>query len=247
MGALMVDLEEEDDWSVQDTQEDEDNDSNSIAAESALDRLACALGGKTMLPHILGNIPTMMANPEWKYRHAALMAISACGEGCHKQMEQMLDKIVDAALPFLQDPHPRVRYAACNAMGQISTDFGPIFQKKFHDKVVPGLLLVMDDYANPRVQAHAGAALVNFSEDCPKVILVPYLEPIISKLEQVLQSRFKELLEKGTKLVLEQIVTTLASVADTAEEKFIQYYDRFMPCLKYIMEHAIQPELRMLR
>ena len=31
--------------------------------------------------------------------------------------------------------HPRVRYAACNAMGQISTDFGPVFQKKFHDKV----------------------------------------------------------------------------------------------------------------
>ena len=35
-----------------------------------------------------------------------------------------------------------------------------------------------------------------------------------------------QLLEKGTKLVLEQTVTTLASVADTAEEKFIQYYDR---------------------
>ena len=32
------------------------------------------------------------------------MAISACGEGCHKQMEGMLDKIVDAILPFLQDP-----------------------------------------------------------------------------------------------------------------------------------------------
>jgi hypothetical protein len=27
-------------------------------------------------------------------------------------------------------------------------------------------------------------------------------------------------------LVLEQIVTTIASVADTAEEKFVAYYDR---------------------
>ena len=34
-------------------------------------------------------------------------------------------------------------------------------------------------------------------------------------------------MEKGTKLVLEQAVTTLASVADCAEEKFIQYYDRY--------------------
>ena len=68
----------------------------------------------------------------------------------------------------------------------MSTDFAPLFEKKFHDKVVPGncfnifffvksnylftffilpgLLHLMDDNANPRVQAHAGAALVNFSE-----------------------------------------------------------------------------------
>ena len=54
-------------------------------------------------------------------------------------------------------------------------------------------------------------------------------------------------MKKGCKLVLEQIVTTLASVADTAEEKFIQYYDRFMPCLKYIVQNADRPELRLLR
>ena len=33
-------------------------------------------------------------------------------------------------------------------------------------------------------------------------------------------------MEKGNKLVLEQIIVTLASVADTAEEKFTDYYDR---------------------
>jgi hypothetical protein len=31
--------------------------------------------------------------------------------------------------------HPRVRYAACNAVGQMATDFAPGFQKKFHEKV----------------------------------------------------------------------------------------------------------------
>jgi len=50
----------------------------------------------------------------------------------------------------------------------------------------------MDDYANPRVQAHAGAALVNFSEDCPKNILAQYLDLIITKLEQVLMAKVKE-------------------------------------------------------
>ena len=93
----------------------------------------------------------------------------------------------------------------------------------------------MTDSGNPRVQAHSGAALVNFSEDCPKNILLPYLPDIMTRLKEVLEAKFNELVAKGNKLVLEQIVTTIASVADTAEEKFVEHYDKFMPCLKYMI------------
>lgn len=51
---------------------------------------------------------------------------------------------------------------------------------------------MLDDNNNPRVQAHGAAALVNFSEECPKVILSQYLDVIILKLEEVLNSKFKE-------------------------------------------------------
>ena len=43
-----------------------------------------------------------------------------------------------------------------------------------------------------------------------------------------LQSKLDELVQKGNKLVLEQIITTIASVADTAEDSFIQHYDRYI-------------------
>ena len=92
---------------------------------------------------------------------------------------------MDGVMNYISDPHPRVRYACCNAIGQMSTDFAPVFEKKFHAKVIPGLLLLMQDSANPRVQAHSGAALVNFSEDCPKNILLPYLPEIMGRLEEV--------------------------------------------------------------
>ncbi|XP_063224188.1 importin-5 [Bacillus rossius redtenbacheri] len=244
---MMTDIEDDPDWSVSDELVDDDNDSNAVVAESALDRLACGLGGKTMIPHIERNIPAMLGSTDWKMRHAALMALSAVGEGCHKQMESMLPQIMEGVLNFLQDQHPRVRYAACNAIGQMSTDFAPLFEKKFHAKVVPGLLMLLDDNENPRVQAHAGAALVNFSEDCPKSILTQYLNNIMAKLEAVLSAKFKELVEKGTKLVLEQVVTTIASVADTSEEQFVAYYDRLMPCLKYIIMNANTDDLKLLR
>ncbi|EEB10904.1 Importin beta-3, putative [Pediculus humanus corporis] len=244
---MLTQLEDDENWSMSDEIIEDDSDSPNIIAESALDRLACGLGGKTVLPVIVENIPGMLSNSDWKYRHAALMAISAIGEGCHKQMEAMLPQIMDALLNFLQDPHPRVRYAACNAVGQMSADFAPDFEKKFHDKIIPGLLHVLDDDQNPRTQAHAGAALVNFSEECPKNILIQYLNPIMLKLEAILSAKFKELVEKGTKLVLEQVVTTIASVADTVEEQFTTYYDRLMPCLKCIIQNANKDDLKLLR
>lgn len=247
MLTMMVDLENDDNWSNSDELEDDDFDSNAVAGESALDRVACGLGGKVVLPLIKEHIMQMLQNSDWKYRHAGLMALSAIGEGCHQQMEGILQEIVNFVLLFLQDPHPRVRYAACNAIGQMATDFAPTFQRKFHDKVISALLQTMEDQANPRVQAHAAAALINFTEDCPKSLLLPYLDNLVNHLHVIMVAKLQELIQKGTKLVLEQVVTSIASVADTAEEKFVPYYDLFMPSLKHIVENGIQKELRLLR
>uniref|UniRef100_A0A3Q3K9F1 Importin-5 n=1 Tax=Monopterus albus TaxID=43700 RepID=A0A3Q3K9F1_MONAL len=247
MLAMMVDLEDDDEWAMADELEDDDFDSNAVAGESALDRIACGLGGKIILPMIKQHIMQMLQNPDWKYRHAGLMALSAIGEGCHQQMEAILQEIVSFVLLFCADPHPRVRYAACNAIGQMATDFAPTFQKKFHDKVISALLQTMEDQSNPRVQAHAAAALINFTEDCPKSLLIPYLDSLVQHLHVIMVAKLQELIQKGTKLVLEQVVTSIASVADTAEEKFVPYYDLFMPSLKHIVENAVQKELRLLR
>lgn len=53
-------------------------------------------------------------------------------------------------------------------------------------------MLVMDDDANPRVQTHGAAALVNFTEECPKSILLLYIDAIMDKLERVLSNKMKE-------------------------------------------------------
>jgi len=47
--------------------------------------------------------------------------------------------------------------------------------------------------------------------------------------------------------VVEQAVTTLATVADNAEERFMQYYDTFMPVLIEMMGKANGKDLRLLR
>lgn len=76
----MTDLEDDEEWSVSDDIIEDDTSDNNVIAESALDRLACGLGGKAILPHIVVNIPNMLSSADWKQRHAALMAISAAGK-----------------------------------------------------------------------------------------------------------------------------------------------------------------------
>lgn len=56
-----------------------------------------------MLPLLMSHIPGMLHSAEWMQRRAALMAISCAGEGCHKQMEAVLDDIVVNVLGFLND------------------------------------------------------------------------------------------------------------------------------------------------
>ena len=60
----------------------------------------------------------------------------------------------------------------------------------------------MDDSANPRVQSHAAAATVNFSETCDAGVMAPYLPPLVGKLLALLQS--------GKRSVQESALTALA-------------------------------------
>lgn len=247
--GLMTELEDDMvKWLNCDNAEEDNEEENAGIGESSLDRVSCSLGGKVVLAPFLQIVPRLIQDGQnWKNRYAGIMGLSTVGEGCKRQMEPVIEDIVDNIIPFLQDLHPRVRYAACNALGQMSTDFAPTLQKKCHAKVVNGLCALLVDLNYPRVSAHAGAALVNFSEDCPKSVITMYLPQMMEKLEFVLEHTFMQLLEKGKKLVLEQVITTIASVADAAQDQFITFYDRLIPPLKYILQNSNVDELKTLR
>lgn len=115
----------------------------------------------------------------------------------------------------------------------MATDFSPNFEEMFHAKFIPNLLMLLDDNANPRVQAHAAAAFVNFFEEANQKIILNYADSIAQKFEQVLKIKMEELMKKGTKLVLEQIVVSIASLADVIQEVFNNYYDRYV-FLKFV-------------
>ena len=82
--SLMTDVGADDDdaeeWNVSEDL-DEESDSNHVAGEQCMDRLANKLGGQAILPPTFNWLPRMMTSSAWRDRNAALMAISAISEG----------------------------------------------------------------------------------------------------------------------------------------------------------------------
>ncbi|KAG2671457.1 hypothetical protein I3760_14G137000 [Carya illinoinensis] len=237
---MLLDVEDDPAWhSAESEEEDAGETSNYGVSQECLDRLSISLGGNTIVPVASEQLPAYLAAPEWQKHHAALIALAQIAEGCSKVMIKNLDHVVAMVLNSFQDPHPRVRWAAINAIGQLSTDLGPDLQVQYHAQVLPALAAAMDDFQNPRVQAHAASAVLNFSENCTPDILTPYLDGIVSKLLVLLQN--------GKQMVQEGALTALASVADSAQEHFQKYYDAVMPYLKVILVNATDKSNRMLR
>ncbi|KAL5563592.1 hypothetical protein UlMin_033339 [Ulmus minor] len=237
---MLLDIEDDPAWHTAETEdEDAGETSNYSVGQECLDRLSISLGGNTIVPVASELLPVYLAAPEWQKHHAALIALAQIAEGCAKVMLKNLEQVVAMVLNSFQDPHPRVRWAAINAIGQLSTDLGPDLQVQYHQRVLPALAASMDDFQNPRVQAHAASAVLNFSENCTPEILTPYLDGIVSKLLVLLQN--------GKQMVQEGALTALASVADSSQEQFQKYYDAVMPYLKAILVNATDKSNRMLR
>ncbi|KAL6195024.1 hypothetical protein ACLB2K_030646 [Fragaria x ananassa] len=237
---MVLDIEDDPSWHTAETEDEDAGESgNYSVGQECLDRLAISLGGNTIVPVASEQLPAYLAAPEWQKHHAALIALAQIAEGCSKVMIKNLEQVVAMVLNSFQDPHPRVRWAAINAIGQLSTDLGPDLQVQYHQRVLPALASAMDDFQNPRVQAHAASAVLNFSENCTPDILTPYLDGIVSKLLVLLQN--------GKQMVQEGALTALASVADSSQEHFQKYYDAVMPYLKAILVNATDKSNRMLR
>ena len=63
------------------------------------------------------------------------------------------ETVMEGVTNYDGDTQPRVKYACCDSIDQVSTDFAPVLEKKVQTKVIPGrLVLPMNDSDNPRVQ-----------------------------------------------------------------------------------------------
>lgn len=238
MTEICIDDEEAIEWQNVENREPMDEEEDK-AARNSLDRVSLSLGGKVLAEPLFSYLTQMLSSNEWRKRQAALMALLAAAEGCRDVLMAETLKILDLILPLLRDSHPRVQFSCCNALGQILTDFADLIQRQCGDRILPALILMLTPALVPRVQTHAAAALVNFLENALKEILEPYLDDLLTNLLTLLQGPHK--------FVQEQVLTTIAVVADAAETRFIKYYDTLMPLLLQFLRQDLALEDLLLK
>jgi len=217
--------------------EDPDSDSLSSMAEDALDRLSLALHGKTVVPALFGRINFLVSNADWRFRNAAMTAITVSTEGCKTALKGHVQETLMNVIAMTRDPNMRVRWSAINCVSQLCTDFGPKIQKDHGKVIVDTLCNGMKDPV-PRVAAISAIAVVNFVTDASPEVVIQHSKQLYASLQTLFSSSVK---------VQENAITATTALLDVARPTFEPFYDAFVSHLKNILFNAKQKEFRLIR
>ena len=216
------------------TEEDEGEESVAVGL-MAVDRLAEAVQGAKLGPILLPLYHSMAAPASsWEYQHAAIHLVTQAAE-----VLPFEDLPLPSILSFLASPHPRVRYAAVECVGQLALDFKPHLQEQSHASCFTGLLPCLTHGEWPRVQCMAAIAYYNLCVDLEESVIELYAAQLLDVL--------LSLLATTVRAVQEQVLQTIGAVATAAPEVFANYYQRVMALLKHVIVEAKGRELTMLR
>lgn len=210
---------------MDDEEGEEDSDELYHLGESSIDRVVENLtmdASSAALFKLVGHFSQQEA---WQAKLAALTAVKQTVE--YVESTDHINEMAKLLLAHTDHQHPRVRYTALNAIGQLANDQAPEFQDSWHKTVMPVLLVKMDDPID-RVASMAMSAFVSFGEELESSLMKEYAHAFMEKLVIRLQN-------SSHRLVQEEAITSIAVIAGVISKDFSQYYDAIMPMLKQLV------------
>lgn len=222
---------------MDDEEGEEDEEEIHHNAEECIDRVASSLKIEDIASPLFSSINQFAGQPDWKARHAAATACKQTVE--YVEDREHISALFKILLPLTNDQHPRVRYMALFALGQLSNDHAGDFQEIAHKEMMVQLQVKMDDPVD-RVAAMAMSCFVSFGEELDSTIMISHSQGLMEKLALRLNSSQ----HRG---VREEAITSIAVIAGVLQKDFTQYYDRVMPMLKHFVMNATGEKENRLR
>lgn len=157
------------------------------AAASSLDRLSNAFRVE-IPPIVLPLIQQKLEDPSWEVQESGVLALGAIAFGCMDYLVQFLPQVMQLLLKLCEAPKPLLRSISCWCASRFSQwichEKNP--QQEQVLKAVLSALLQRTLDKNKRVQEAACSAFAVLEEEA-RVLLVPYLDDIVSTLVRAFQ------------------------------------------------------------
>eukprot|EP00640_Fibrocapsa_japonica_P000545 CAMPEP_0113942732 /NCGR_PEP_ID=MMETSP1339-20121228/8362_1 /TAXON_ID=94617 /ORGANISM="Fibrocapsa japonica" /LENGTH=1186 /DNA_ID=CAMNT_0000947279 /DNA_START=128 /DNA_END=3688 /DNA_ORIENTATION=- /assembly_acc=CAM_ASM_000762 len=185
-------------------------------AQTCLDSLALNLPMKHVFKPAMQIFGQLMVSPDPGNRKAAACLLAVIAEGCQIPLSESLAEVVPLVLRGVSDQNcPLVREAGCFCLGQLSEHCQPeIFQ--FHAQILPCVFVNLDDPTHT-VQGMSCYVLEMFCENMEPDMLMPYLDPLMTKLVGMLR------VEGQRRSIQEMVLSAIAATSVGAEDKFLPY------------------------
>lgn len=216
-----------------DDDEDEDEVTPHKSALGLLDLLATSLPPRQVIVPLLKALPQYVNSENPKFRQAGILALGMCVEGAPDFIATQLDELMPVVLKLLNDPEIDVRNAALNGVARLADDLAEELCKH-HAQLVPALLKNLDSASTQGGSEHEQAknleilksscsALDSVTDGIDKETMVSYLSELVPRLGRLFGH--PDLNVKAS------AAGAMGSVAGSAEDAFVPYFEQTMKAL----------------
>ncbi|AGO13583.1 AaceriAGL298Cp [[Ashbya] aceris (nom. inval.)] len=179
---------------------------------------------------IMEHLPAMLSSANQFERRAILLAISVAVTGSPDYMLSQLDRIIPATISGMKDQEPIVQLAALKAVSQLTTELQDEVAK-FHEEYLPLIISIIDNSKHVVIYRYATTALDGLLEFIAYDAIAKYLEPLMNKLFQMLESQTSSKLRAA-------IVSAIGSAAFAAGSNFVPYFKTSVQFLEQFIQNC---------
>lgn len=237
LAALKVASEEidvEDELTNEDEAGENEENTPALTAIRLISNASGELSPSQVGVPIIEHLQTMLSSSNPFERRGILLAISVLVSGSPDYTLSQFDKIIPATITGLKDSEPVVQLAALKCIVQLSTNLQEEVAR-YHEQYLPLVIDIIDSAKHVVIYKYATLALDGLLEFIAHNDIIKYLEPLMNKLFQMLDTQQSPKLRAA-------IVSAIGSCAFAAGSGFVPYFKTSVQYLQQFIQNVSQVE-----
>lgn len=218
--------------------EDEENENEENVPASLALRLMAMLSGELppsqVIVPFLEAMNSMVTSQSVFARRAGLLCIGVASSGAPDYFAAQVSKILPALVQGLQDPEVVVKVAAVRALSQLTSELQDAIAD-YHEQLLPLVINIINSAEHVMTYKYACYALDGIIEFMSHDAIAQYLEPLMTKLFEMLQQANSSSLKAA-------IVSAIGSTAFAGGKGFTPYFNQSVQVLEPYVANAGQTE-----